>query len=216
MKKLVMTLALASLFGTAQMSAQGLMKKMMSNLYGGPKVEANLSTFFLSDMPGVDSKMGVGGSVGGFLGMRLTEHFAVQEDLLVHYKTSDFKQSGATGDFKYMGAEFAIYAMGNWTLHDGSRISIGAGPFVGYGLNAKYKVNGVETDLYDEDENGDMPFNPMNVGAAILLGYELRCGLQINASCKCGIMNMLDAHKDDASMRPGTISLGVAYRFGKK
>ena len=215
MKKILLVLALASMFGATQVSAQGLMKKMMSNLYGGPKVEANMSTFFLSDMPGMETKMNIGGSVGGFLGMRLSEHFAIQEDILVHYKTSEFEQEGTKGDFEYLGAELTFYAMGNWMLNNGSRLSIGAGPFAGYGISAKYKVNGEETDLYEEDANGETAFNPLNVGAAITAGYEFRCGLQVNVSCKYGIMNMLDANKDNAALRPGTVSLGLAYRLGK-
>lgn len=215
MKKLVLALALASMFGTAQVSAQGLVKKMMSGLYYGPKVEANLSAFSISDMPGVESKMGVGGSVGGFLGLRMSRHFAVQEDILVHYKTSSFEQDGVEGDFEYLGAELTFYAMGNWTLNNGGRLSLGAGPFAGYGVRAKYKVEGVETDLYEKNEDGKKAFNPMNIGAAITAGYEFKCGLQVNASCKYGIMNMLDADKDDAALRPATVSVGVAYRFGK-
>ena len=215
MKKIVCTLALASMFGAAQVSAQGLVEKVMSNLYFGPKVEANLSTFFLSDMPGVESKMGVGGSAGGFLGLRMSEHFAVQEDILVHYKTSGFEQNGVKGDFEYLGAELTFYAMGNWKLNNGGRISAGVGPFAGYGINAKYKAEDSEVDLYKKGENGDKPLNPMNAGAAVTVGYEFPCRLQINASCKYGIMNMLDANKSDAALRPGTISLGVAYRLGK-
>ena len=215
MKKFVCMLALASMFGTAQVSAQGFMKKIMSNLYGGPKVEANMSTFFLSDMPEVKSKMGVGGSVGGFLGLRMSNNFAVQEDILINYKKSEFEQAGTTGDFEYLGVELTFYAMGNWTLNNGSRLSLGVGPYTSYGINAKYKVDGEETDLYEENTNGEKPFNPLNVGAAITASYEFKCGLQINASCKYGIMNMLDASKDDATLRPGSVSLGVAYRFGK-
>lgn len=215
MRKVVWMLALASFLGSTQVSAQGFMKKMMSTLYGGPKVEANMSHLFLSDLPGVEGKMNVGGSVGGFLGMRMSEHFAVQEDIMMHYKTSTLEQDGVEGDFEYIGAEITFYAMGNWTLNNGGRLLLGVGPFAGYGISAKYKVDGVETNLYEKNGNDEAILNPLNVGAAVTVGYELKCGLQINASCKYGIMNMLDANKENAAMRPGTISLGVAYRFGK-
>lgn len=215
MKNLVLILVLASIFGVTQVNAQGLVKNIMSNLYGGPKVEANMSGFFLSDMPGVDNKMNIGGSAGGFMGIRLSEHFAVQEDIMIHYKTSGFEQNGVKGDFEYIGAELAFYALGNWKLGNGSRLSFGAGPFAGYGINAKYKVDNTETDLYKKDGNGDMPFNPLNIGAAVTAGYEFKCRLQINASYKIGIMDMLDANKSNATLLPAAISLGVAYRFGK-
>lgn len=214
MRKLVCALALAGMFMSAPVSAQGFIKKMMSNLYGGPKVEANMSRFFLSDMPGVESKMKLGGSAGGFIGIRMSEHFAVQEDILLNYNTSELKQAnGAKGDFEYLGAELAFYAMGNWKLNNGGRLSVGAGPYASYGFSAKYKMNGEKTDLYNKDHNGEKPLNPMNIGAAITIGYEFQCGFQINASCKYGIMNALDAHKDDAAMHPFTVGLGLAYRL---
>lgn len=66
MKKVVMMAVLATVLGVTQVSAQSFVKNMMGRLYGGPKVEANVSSFFLSDMPGVSSKMNAGGSLGGF------------------------------------------------------------------------------------------------------------------------------------------------------
>ena len=101
MKKLVMMAVLAIVLGTAQAEAQGLVKNLMGHMYGGPKVEANLSGFFLSDIPGVKSKMNVGGSVGGFFGFRVTENFSVQEDILMHYQVSQLEQDGKKGDLSY-------------------------------------------------------------------------------------------------------------------
>jgi len=72
-----------------------------------------------------------------------------------------------------------------------------------------------ETDLYEKNGNGDKVFQPFSAGVGIMLGYELGCGLQINASYKIGILDQLDASKDKTSMLPSRISLGVAYRFGK-
>ncbi len=215
MKKLVMMAVLAIVLGTAQAEAQGLVKNLMGHMYGGPKVEANLSGFFLSDIPGVKSKMNVGGSVGGFFGFRVTENFSVQEDILMHYQVSQLEQDGKKGDLSYLGAELAFYAVGHWNVYGNNRLIVGAGPFVGYGLNAKYKMDDNETDLYEKNGNGDKVFQPFSVGAGIMLGYELGCGLQINASYKIGILDQLDAPKDKASMLPSRISLGVAYRFGK-
>lgn len=215
MKKLVFTLALASVLGSGQVDAQGLVKKVMENMYGGPKVEGNASNFFLSGMPGVKSKMNVGGSIGGFIGIRMSEHFAIQEDIMVNYKTSSLKQKGKKGNFEYLGAELAFYAMGNWKMNNGNRFSIGVGPYIGYGLDAKYKVNDEEINLYKKGSEVEIPFSRFSLGAALTAGYEFKCGFQINASYKLGIMDMLDLNKSNMSMLPSTVSLGVAYRFGK-
>ena len=85
----------------------------MANLYGGPKIEANISNFFFSDIPGLESKMKIGGSAGGFIGLRMSEHFAIQEDILVHYKVSGLEQNRIKGDFEYLGAELTFYAVGS-------------------------------------------------------------------------------------------------------
>lgn len=216
MKKTVLTLALASMFaGAGHVQAQGLIKKMMSNLYGGPKVEANVSNFFISDMPEMDCQMNIGGSVGGFVGVRMSEHFAIQEDMLLSYKTSNFENDGVKGDYNYLGVDLTFYAMGNWKLNNGSSLSFGIGPFASYGINAKYKVGDEETDLYEKNDEGKKAFKPLNVGGAITAGYEFKCGLQINASYKIGVLNTLDSHDGDATLRPSAISMGIAYRFGK-
>lgn len=214
MKKVVMMAVLATVLGVTQVSAQSFVKNMMGRLYGGPKVEANVSSFFLSDMPGVSSKMNAGGTLGGFFGFRFSENFSIQEDILLHYQTSQLEQDGKKGDFSYWGAELSFYAVGHWQNRNG-RIIIGAGPFVGYGLDAKYEIDGIETDLYEKDSKDEKPFQPFNIGAAVMLGYELKCGLQFNASYKLGVLDQLDANKKNASMLPSRISLGVAYRFGK-
>lgn len=212
MKKTVTVTIIATVLATTQVSAQSFVKNLMGRIYGGPKVEANVSNFFLSDMAGMESKMNIGGSAGGFIGFRLSENFSFQEDLLIHYQTSQLEQEGQKGDFSYLGAEFSLYAIGHWRVGNGCIIA-GAGPFVGYGLDVKYKAGNVETDLYEKNGNGDKPFQPFSAGAAVMLGYELKCGLQFNTSYKIGIIDQLDAKKADASMLPCRISLGVAYRF---
>ena len=59
-----------------------------------------------------------------------------------------------------------------------------------------------------------LSFQPFSVGAAVMLGYEWKCGLQINASCKVGILDQFDAWKAKATILPYRIGLGAAWRFG--
>ena len=209
MKKFGLALAIAGVLGFTQVNAQGIVK---SRLYGGPKVEANVSNFFLSDMPGAESKMNAGVSAGGFLGFRVSKHFAIQEELMVHYKNSSLKQGGVEGDFETWSADMSIYAMGTWNVGS-NRIMVGIGPSIEYSLDGKYKSGGREIDLFKKGDDGQTPFKQYNVAAAITAGYELKCGLQFNASYKIGLMNALDSW--EGKMLPSTISLGVAYRFGK-
>ncbi len=215
MKKVMTAVCMTAMLNITSGYAQGFAKSLMAHIYGGPKIEVNASNFLLSDMDGAVSKMNMGGSAGGFIGYRISERFSIQEDLLVHYQTSQWEQNGQKGDFSYLGAEFTLYAMGNWNLFEANRLMIGVGPFVGYGLDAEYKTDNTETDLYEEDSSGNKVLQPFSAGAAITLGYELKCGLQFNASCKIGIIDQLDADKKNADLLPNRISIGIAYRFGK-
>jgi hypothetical protein len=50
-------------------------------------------------------------------------------------------------------------------------------------------------------------------GAGAMLGYEFGCRLQISATYKIGFINALNAGKDNATLLPQTVSLGLGYRF---
>lgn len=56
-------------------------------------------------MSDAKSKINIGGTFGGFVKLDLSDHFAVQGDVLFHYKTSSLKLGGVKGDFQYWGLE---------------------------------------------------------------------------------------------------------------
>jgi len=83
MKKIAIV-AIVLGFSFNQANAQGFIKKIKGNLSGGFKTEVILSNFSLSDMPYAKSKINLGGTFGGFVKYDLSEHFAIQEDFLLH------------------------------------------------------------------------------------------------------------------------------------
>jgi hypothetical protein len=208
MKKIVVTLAVIFGLGISQSNAQ--------SISGGIKAESNMSNFLLTDMDGFKSNLGFGASLGGFMKLDLSEHFAIQPELMFHFKNSEMetKATGAKVDYQYWGAEIPIYFMGQTALGNG-RGYIGLGPYVGFGFDAKYKADGMsDVKLYDEIGNTDKStMQRWDVGAGLMLGYEFSNRIQINAGYKIGFINALDAGKDDATMLNQTISLGVGYRF---
>ena len=56
----------------------------------GLKANALMSNFFLKDMAGVQSNMGVGFSTGVFMKIE-SDYFALQYELLLHYKASELE-----------------------------------------------------------------------------------------------------------------------------
>lgn len=197
MKKIVLAVMLFIGISTTQMNAQ--------MIGGGVKVEANMSNFLLSDMPGTKSKMGFGASIGGFGKVDIVRHFALQPELLFHFQKSKIEQKdGKKRDFEYWGIEIPVYGVGQWYTSSGDRFYAGLGPYVGYGFNAKY--NKPKQKLYKDDTLQHWDF-----GFKVMVGYEFTNKIQVNAGYKLGIINIKD--KGDGKMLPEVISLGVGYRF---
>ncbi len=201
-------------FNFNQANAQGFIKKVTGNLSGGVKTEVILSNFSLSEMPNAKSEINIGGTFGGFVKLDLAEHFALQGDVLFHYKTSNLERDGVKSDYQYWGIEFPGYFMSQLKMNKGDRFYVGVGPFVEYGLNAKFKTRGNEIDLFKNDVAVGKPcMTRFEIGTAAMIGYEFGSGIQANVGYRTGLTNVLEANKDDTSMFPNTVSFGIGYRF---
>lgn len=212
MRKIVAAIVMG--FSFIQANAQSFIKKVTDNISGGFKTEVIISSFSLSEMPDATSKINIGGTFGGFVKLDLAEHFALQGDALFHYKTSSFEQGSVKSDYQYWGLEFPIYFMSQLKMNKGERFYVGVGPYVEDGLNAKFKTMGNEIDLYENDEVVDKAcMTRLEIGAAAIIGYEFGSGIQVNVGYKTGLTNALEAKKNDASMFPYSVSLGIGYRF---
>jgi hypothetical protein len=179
----------------------------------GVKAELNMSNFFLSDLDDYSSRMKVGPNLGGFMKIDLHENFAIQPEVSFFYRTSKIKEEDSPNDkFKQWGMAIPVYAIGQTELGNG-RFYGGVGPFIGFGFDAKWKIeNGEKIDLYKKVD-GDKEMKRWDFGFGALLGYELSNKLQINAAYQVGVINQLDKLKDDAKVRSQAVSLGVGYRF---
>jgi hypothetical protein len=207
MKKLIVSVALVVGLGFSQVHAQ--------EVSGGIKLDANMSNFILSDLDGMKSKSGFGATVGGFAKIEFSENFALQPELLLHFKTSkmEVKASGNETDFQYLGVEVPVYAVGQVNLGNGKGF-IGIGPYLGLGIDALYKASGMDdVELYKEYGGQKSDMQRLDFGAGAMFGYEFSNRIQIIANYKIGFINALNANKDNASMLNQTVSLGLGYRF---
>jgi opacity protein-like surface antigen len=202
MKKIILTLAVALGLGITQTNAQ--------KLSGGIKAESNLSNFILSDLGSAESSMKLGAGIGGFLKYDLSDFFAIQPELMLHFKSSKMEHNTTKDDFQYIGFNLPVYAMGQWQNEGGNRFYAGVGPYIGLGLGAKYKD--ADIDLYEEVA-GQKPMQRFDFGFGAQIGYEFNEGIQINAGYKLGVIDALDAEKDNATMMPHMVSLGLGFRF---
>ena len=89
---------------------------------------------------------------------------------------------------------------------------IGAGPYVGLGLDAKNQPGNI--NLYKKYVKTDLKaMNRWDFGVGGIIGYEFNKILTISASYQGGFINILDAGKDDMSMKNEILSVGVGIRF---
>lgn len=184
---------------------------------GGTMVEINWSGFAHSGYENGQSDMKPGLSVGGFVNICVSPHFAVQGELSFTHKHSDFGWEDGRGCYRYWGMEIPIYAMYHHTLHSGGRIYIGVGPYTNFGIDASFEGAGGKLDLYENDaDTGLPPMRSSDTGFSIKTGYELPCGLQVNVSYKRSISNLTDPNSSHVKMHSQTLSLGLAWHFGKQ
>ena len=198
MKKVMLGLMLILGVGATQVNAQSISP--------GVKAEANLSNFILSDMPTSESTLGIGATIGGFVKFDISNHFAIQPELLFHFQSSTMEQALIERDYQYFGLEIPVYAMGQWKNSSNGRFYAGVGPYLGLGFDARYKDP--EHKLYKDDT-----LQPVDFGFGAQVGYEFANGIQINAGYKIGVVNALDITKDISTMLPQRISLGIGFRF---
>ena len=210
MKKIILTVALVIGMG------MGVANSNAQTISGGIKIEANTSGFILSDMKDMKNQLGPGAAIGGFGIIEFNENFALRPEVLLQYKNSimEVKSTGVETDYQYFGVEIPVYAVGQFAFESGKGF-VGVGPYVGFGIDARYKADGADDiNLYKEIGNtGKSNFQRWDVGAGLLLGYEFSNKFQIIAGYKVGFLDVLDAGKDNATMLNHTICLGLAHSF---
>lgn len=203
MKKTILSLLTVLLtFGVSNVNAQ-------TPITYGVKADMNISNFVLSDLDDQSSTMRVGPTLGGFMRVDLHENFAIQPELSLFYKNSKMEKGVNEDTFKQWGMQLPVYALAQSENFAG-RIYGGVGPYLGLGLDARYKDEDV--NLYKK-ENGNKPLQRWDFGLGFLVGYEFNNGFQINGGYQFGFVNQLDEMKDDAKMRNQTVNVGIGYSF---
>ncbi|MFV0554757.1 MAG: porin family protein [Mangrovibacterium sp.] len=194
------------------LSVSGAMaQEETQKVVGGIKLDATTSSLILRDMDGTDSKIGFGATIGGFGEITFTEHFVLRPEVLIHYKSSKLESGNAETDYQYVGVEIPIYAVEKFNMGSGKGF-VGIGPYVGLGIDARYKADGSDdVKLYKEYNGNDSAMQRWDFGLGMMVGYEFSSRLQITASYKYGLVDAMNAGKDDASMFPNAISLGLAF-----
>lgn len=174
----------------------------------GLKAEAN-STFYKFDTETAfsNSSPDYGGGAGLFFKYEFKKWFALQSDLMLHYRNSEMtdKLTDEKTKLESYDLELPVYAIFQANTGAG-KFFVGLGPYMGYGIKA---TNG-ETDMYEKDLTGKAPMRKLKYGAAAIVGYDFG-HFQINASYIS--RNGIGVMTDTSPLRPESISLGIGFSF---
>ncbi|WP_316823635.1 porin family protein [Pedobacter gandavensis] len=170
----------------------------------GLKTEVN-STFYKYDAESIysNSSQYPGGSAGVFFKYDFNKWFALQTDVMLHYRNSEIENKLNNEKFKLESydLELPVYAVFQTKVGTG-KIFAGLGPYIGYGISAK--TAGV--NMYDKDATGKAPMKRLHYGAGTILGYDFGY-FQINASYTS--QNGIGAMRASSSLRRESFGLGI-------
>lgn len=149
---------------------------------------------------GSDPNARVGIHLGGLAHIHLSEHFALQPELM--YSNQGAERSTNNAEFKTKLHYINIPVLLQFMTGSGFRLQ--TGPQLGVLMGAKYKVNDVETDI---DDNYETPDFSWSFGGS----YVTRKGLGFDARYNHGISNINDAPGNKYTNR--VFQFGVFYQF---
>jgi hypothetical protein len=179
----------------------------------GIKANVGPSNFVIRDMPDCRNNMDFSMLAGGFLKLE-SRGFALQYELLIRYRSSVMEDTvlQTKTNYQYWGLELPIYIMGQIHTKAG-KIFIGAGPYVGFGIDAKQDPGNV--NLYRKDNTtGKAVMHRWDFGLGTMLGFEFNNGISLNAGCyQGGLINVLSAEKRNRSMKHQAVNFGIGYKF---
>lgn len=173
----------------------------------GGKAGVNLATMtgdvedakmLVSFLVGARAEFGLSGNLGLGVGLELSGKGAKSED------------SGVTATLNPMYLQIPIQL-----IYTNNGFFAGVGPYVGFGIAGKAKLEGGGLSVSDNIEFGnDKDLAPLDFGAGLELGYEFG-SIRATASYNLGLANVLPSDsRGDLSAKHSVIGIALAYLIG--
>lgn len=163
-------------------------------------IKGGLNLANLDIKPGGEMDYKVGMHIGGLAHIHLSDHFALQPELM--YSNQGGKSEAGNVEYKsklhYINVPVLLQFM------TGSGFRLQTGPQVGLLVSAKSKVNETETEV---DDNYNTPDFSWSFGAS----YVTMKGFGIDARYNHGISNISDI--PGSKYRNRVFQVGVFYQF---
>ena len=200
MKKIILTAV--AVFGFAFANAQDV----KFGIKGALNI-ANVS----GDVEGNKSRIGY--QVGGFAEIKISEKFSVQPELLYSAQGVNFKEEGIGFSYedKQNNGYLNIPVMAK--VYVTPKVSIEAGPQIGFLLNSKSKYEEKVSDvIFSGEEDTKDLFKSTDFGLNFGLGYDLTEKLSIGGRYNLGLSNILkDAGGE--KVKNSVFSFSLGYKF---
>ncbi|MDQ6472243.1 porin family protein [Flavobacterium sp. LHD-80] len=176
----------------------------------GIKGGVNLSTF-TGDVEDASSKVGF--QVGGFAEFKFSDKFAIQPELLYSLQGAKFDEKGDSYTYKenIHASYLNIPVMARYYVVN--KLSIEAGPQIGFLLSAKDKWESLENgEKYTGKENIKDSFKSVDFGLNIGAGYDFTENVSAGIRYNFGLSNISD-FEDAGKIHNNVISLNLGYKF---
>ncbi|MBD1431350.1 PorT family protein [Sphingobacterium sp. DN00404] len=169
-------------------------------------------------------KMNTSFYVTGYADLPVAPNFSVQPGLSLQGKGDKYKLDGDNLDgsmtTNVMALEIPVNAVYYIPTGYSGSVFLGAGPYVGYSLSGKHKVEGRAGDLFEGEGEYDIDFSgddkdqkPFDFGLNFMAGYKLSNGFLINAGYGLGLTNLSPSSNSDNKYSNRVLSFGVGYQF---
>jgi len=215
MKKIVFTLSAVVLLAVGAQAQVGF----------GLKAGVNFPSYSYGDSEELsDTKSAVNFHVTGYLDAQLAPGFYIQPGLSLQGKGAKFAEAtigGTTYDVSQntMWLDVPVNFVGKFPVGMGG-LFIGAGPYVGFGLSGKNKLNSQDgegdfssTTLNEFSFGEDETLKGTDFGVNFLAGFKLGNGLLLHANYGLGLTNIAGAKSlsDEIKNRGFAVGIGVEF-----
>lgn len=198
-------------------------ERLPKKVTGGVLLGGNFSNYIMhQEQQYASSHMMAGFDMGGFLHFQVTQHFAIQGELLFTTAQNLFQNDPNYSQYGYklwsLGFNIPVYFMGQFGNMQKGYLRFGAGPYT----HNVFASNLGRQELISEetDQKKYVSLFENHSGLQAILGYEFPLGILINFTYGISLSDVAtfyatheQASLDKVSMYPQKLALMVGYRF---
>lgn len=170
----------------------------------GAKVGGNLSNLRidLEEVGSVIFNSNVGFQAGAFAEINVANEFSIQPEVLYSYESSKLGFGGENIEMNLSYINVPVMAK----YYASEKISLQAGPQIGFLVAAKGKSQGSSEDIKEN-------FKSTNFGLNFGLGYDFTENVIVDLRYNIGLSNISEEEFEGGKLKTSGFSLSLGYKF---